>query len=192
MAVFGETRWRWIAGFTWPLTVMAMVAACSSDDGHAARGTGGTSGQGGDAGHSSGKGGRGGNGNDSAGNGGSGDGGEPAAIGGAAGSTMEGGAGDGGSSAGGCVAGETTCIENTPATCEQGEWVSGEACSGELPACSNGVCAAAKLSGGFVSVAPVTDAAGDVRVTDQRFEMAPTTCGTVAGKKVCVTGGIRP
>jgi hypothetical protein len=65
-------------------------------------------------------------------------------------------------------------------------------CSGNTPACSNGVCAAATVTGGIVSVAPLAAQSGSIQLVEQAFEVLPTVCGTVAGSKVCVTGGIRP
>jgi hypothetical protein len=91
-----------------------------------------------------------------------------------------------------CYEGDKKCVGNTPATCQSGVWVNGSACAGATSACSNGVCAAAMVTGGIVSVAPLATQSGSIRLVDQAFETAPTICGTVAGKKVCVTGGIRP
>ena len=68
----------------------------------------------------------------------------------------------------------------------------GDECSGALPACSNGTCASARVLGGIVTLAPVTGANGAVRVVEQSFNIARTSCGLVAGGQVCVTGGIKP
>jgi hypothetical protein len=91
-----------------------------------------------------------------------------------------------------CEEGAAICIDNAPATCKDDAWVTSDTCSGNLPACSNGVCALAKIVGGIVSVAPIAAPAGAVRLVDQSFHVAPTTCGKVAGNDICVTGGIRP
>lgn len=91
-----------------------------------------------------------------------------------------------------CAFNQTTCIGNAPATCNAGSWVVGKECSGALPACSNGACANARVLGGIVTLAPVTGAKGAVRVVDQSFNIAGTSCGLVAGGQVCVTGGIKP
>jgi len=91
-----------------------------------------------------------------------------------------------------CAFNQTTCIGNAPATCSAGSWVVGDECAGSLPACSNGICASARVLGGIVTVAPETGAKGAVRVVEQSFNIARTSCGLVAGKQVCVTGGIKP
>lgn len=91
-----------------------------------------------------------------------------------------------------CAFNQTTCIGNAPATCSAGSWVVGDECSGALPACSNGTCASARVLGGIVTLAPVTGANGAVRVVEQSFNIARTSCGLVAGEQVCVTGGIKP
>lgn len=91
-----------------------------------------------------------------------------------------------------CASNQTTCIGNAPATCSAGSWVVGDECSGALPACSNGTCASARVLGGIVTLAPVTGANGAVRVVEQSFNIAGTSCGLVAGEQVCVTGGIKP
>ena len=91
-----------------------------------------------------------------------------------------------------CAFNQTTCIGNAPATCSEGTWVVGDECSGALPACSNGTCASARVVGGIVTVAPLTGAKEAVRVVEQSFNIARTSCSLVAGKEVCVTGGINP
>jgi hypothetical protein len=91
-----------------------------------------------------------------------------------------------------CAFDQTTCIGNAPATCSAGSWVVGDECSGALPTCSNGTCASARVLGGIVTLAPVTGANGAVRVVEQSFNIARTSCGVVAGEQVCVTGGIKP
>ena len=91
-----------------------------------------------------------------------------------------------------CAFDQTTCIGNAPATCSAGSWVVADECSGALPACSNGTCASARVLGGIVTLAPVTGADGAVRVVEQSFNIAGTSCGLVAGQQVCVTGGISP
>jgi hypothetical protein len=91
-----------------------------------------------------------------------------------------------------CAFDQTTCIGNAPATCSAGSWVVGDECAGALPTCSNGTCASARVLGGIVTLAPVTGANGAVRVVEQSFNIARTSCGVVAGEQVCVTGGIKP
>lgn len=91
-----------------------------------------------------------------------------------------------------CAVNETTCVGNAPATCNAGSWVVADECSGALPVCSNGTCASARVLGGIVTLAPLPDANGAVRVVEQSFNIAGTSCGLVAGEQVCVTGGIKP
>lgn len=109
----------------------------------------------------------------------------------------EGGAGPNDGSAGAftqpdCAMFQTTCMGNAPATCRNGSWMVGAECSGALPACSNGVCASARVLGGIVTVAPRVGVQGAARVVNQSFEMQPTSCGLVGGQQVCVSGGIKP
>ncbi|HEY6079719.1 MAG TPA: hypothetical protein VIW29_12980 [Polyangiaceae bacterium] len=91
-----------------------------------------------------------------------------------------------------CEEGSAICVENAPTTCRDDAWVKGDTCSGNLPACSNGVCALARIVGGLVDIAPLAGQAGAIRLVDHSFHVAPTTCGKVAGNDICVTGGIRP
>lgn len=91
-----------------------------------------------------------------------------------------------------CLSGAGMCAANRPSKCVSGTWVPGEPCTGQTPACSNGVCAAARLTGGIVTVATGVLTAGNVRLVDHGLEYTATTCGMIAGKEVCVVGGIRP
>ncbi|MEO7035634.1 MAG: hypothetical protein ABI548_17045 [Polyangiaceae bacterium] len=93
-----------------------------------------------------------------------------------------------------CAADTKTCNGNTPSLCVGGAWLSQTACSGQTPACSNGICAAGTVSGGIITVSDgvLAPAAGGVHLAEHGFEYNPTTCGMVVGKQVCVSGGIRP
>jgi hypothetical protein len=91
-----------------------------------------------------------------------------------------------------CREGEGRCVDNRPSTCRGGAWEDDPPCTGTTPACSNGICALASVNGGIASVVLPSVRAGTVRLVDSAFEVSATTCGTVAGGKVCVTGGIRP
>jgi predicted transcriptional regulator len=65
-------------------------------------------------------------------------------------------------------------------------------CPASKPACSNGACAVATLSGGIVTVSDGVLSTSTVRLVEHGLEYTQTTCGTVGTQKVCVTGGIRP
>jgi hypothetical protein len=110
---------------------------------------------------------------------------------GAAGETGE--AGAAGAPPVGCIDDSLRCADNTtPSKCVAGIWVDQEPCSAAKPACSNGVCAAATLFGGVVTVADSVLSTSSVRLVEHGLEYTQTTCGTVGAQKVCVTGGIRP
>lgn len=120
-------------------------------------------------------------------------------VGGAAGSA----AGSGGSSAGdgsgvkggetqapagSCGAGERRCSGDVPQGCEDGEWVSEDACP-KGQACSGaGVCSAFRFVGGvdtFAQTAPV-DGTGLV-LRNQTLRAGLRACA----EKLCVTGDVR-
>ena len=124
----------------------------------------------------------------------------PSDPGGQAGDT--GGAGEGGGAGEAGAAGASTpicvndsfgCADNTtPSKCVDGSWIDQEPCPASKPACSNGFCAAAAISGGIVTVSDGVLETSSVRLVDHGLEYTQTTCGTVGTQKVCVTGGIRP
>jgi hypothetical protein len=91
-----------------------------------------------------------------------------------------------------CAADSVQCAGATPQSCQNGHWINGTTCGGATPACSGGVCAAAKLVGGILTVANGGLSAGGIRLVRHGFEFASKTCGTVGGSRVCLTGGIRP
>jgi hypothetical protein len=93
----------------------------------------------------------------------------------------------------GCVNDSVRCADNsTPSLCVAGTWVDQAACPAATPACSNGVCAAATLSGGIVTVSSGVLSTSTVHLVEHGLEYTQTVCGTVAGQQVCVSGGIRP
>jgi len=93
----------------------------------------------------------------------------------------------------GCVNNSLRCADNTtPSKCVDGTWVDQDPCTAAKPACSNGVCAAATLSGGIVTVSDGVLSTSTVRLVEHGLEYTQTVCGTVGTQKVCVTGGIRP
>jgi hypothetical protein len=93
----------------------------------------------------------------------------------------------------GCVNDSVRCADNsTPSLCVDGTWVDQAACPAATPACSNGVCAAATLSGGIVTVSNGVLSTSTVHLVEHGLEYTQTVCGTVAGQQVCVSGGIRP
>ena len=108
-----------------------------------------------------------------------------------------GGAGDGGAieagGAGACVNSILRCADNsTPSKCVAGAWVDQPACAAPTPACSNGICAVATLSGGLITVSDGVLSNNEIHLVEHGLEYAPAVCGTVSGQKICVTGGIRP
>jgi len=93
----------------------------------------------------------------------------------------------------GCVNDSLRCTDNsTPSKCVAGAWVDQDPCPASKPACSNGVCAVATLSGGIVTVSDGVLSTSAVHLVEHGLEYTQTTCGTVGTQKVCVTGGIRP
>jgi len=82
------------------------------------------------------------------------------------------------------------CNENTPLACQDGAWVELPACSGATPACSNGSCSLAVLTGSFATVSAPLSAAGDIRLAEQGLEYLPSSCAQ--DQTICVTGGIYP
>ena len=93
----------------------------------------------------------------------------------------------------GCVNDSLRCTDNsTPSKCVAGIWVDQDPCPALKPACSNGVCASATLSGGILTVSDGVLSTSTVRLVEHGLEYTQTTCGTVGTQKVCVTGGIRP
>ena len=133
--------------------------------------------------------------------------GESANGGDASGGTANGGDANGGSANGGigelagagdeagasgCVSGSLRCADNrTPSKCVDGVWLDQAACEAATPACSNGVCAFATLSGGL-SVVDGALSNSKIYLVEHGLELAPPICGTVSGQNICVTGGIRP
>jgi hypothetical protein len=93
-----------------------------------------------------------------------------------------------------CLADSAQCENDTPVLCVASKWSKQSPCGGNKPACSNGVCAAARGSGGIITMSSgvLTGSAGNVRLVDHGFERMPRTCGTVKTERVCVTGGITP
>jgi hypothetical protein len=94
-----------------------------------------------------------------------------------------------------CAVGSQTCHGNTPSSCVDGSWVDDSSpCSGTLSACTNGVCGAAKLVGGIVTVADgvLTQTPSGVHLVEHGLEYNGVSCGTANGGQVCVSGGIRP
>jgi hypothetical protein len=93
----------------------------------------------------------------------------------------------------GCTNDALRCADNsTPSKCIAGAWIDQDPCPASKPACSNGVCAVATLSGGIVTVSDGVLSTSTVHLVEHGLEYTQTTCGTVGTKKVCVTGGIRP
>lgn len=90
-----------------------------------------------------------------------------------------------------CVDGRRRCVEDIPEECEDGAWIADEPCSGNTPACSNGVCAAARLSGSLVTVQSLLPS-GSVRLRDHGFLTLPRTCSEIDGETLCLIGGFRP
>jgi hypothetical protein len=102
-------------------------------------------------------------------------------------------AGAAGASNPGCVNDSLRCADSsTPSKCVGGVWVDQDPCPALKPACGNGVCAAATLSGGIVTVSDGVLSTSTVRLVEHGLEYTQTTCGMVGTQKVCVTGGIRP
>jgi hypothetical protein len=94
--------------------------------------------------------------------------------------------------ASGCVSGTLRCADNrTPSKCVDGVWLDQPACEAATPACSNGVCAFATLSGGL-SVVDGALSNRKIYLVEHGLELAPPVCGTISSQKICVTGGIRP
>ena len=127
-------------------------------------------------------------------------GGKPSNSGGEAGEAggngEAGGTGEAGAAAAtnpGCVDDSLRCSDSTtPSKCVAGSWIDQDPCPAAKPACSNGVCAAATLSGGIVTVADGALSTSSVRLVESGLEYTQTTCGTVGTEEVCVSGGIRP
>lgn len=131
--------------------------------------------------------------------GGADSGGEPSGggngLGGVAGGPgCEGACGGGGAvEVGQCLSGALRCLDNkTPSLCAGGEWIDQPSCSQPTPACNSGVCSAATLSGGLVAVSEGVLFNSEFRLADQGLGYGPPICGTVSGRNVCVSGGIRP
>lgn len=92
-----------------------------------------------------------------------------------------------------CINDSLRC-ENSmvPSKCVEGVWIDQAPCPVSKPACSNGVCAAATLTGGIVTVSNGVLSTSNVRLVEHGLEYTQTTCGMVGTQNVCVTGGIRP
>jgi hypothetical protein len=92
-----------------------------------------------------------------------------------------------------CLNDDTRCDpDNTPSKCVNNVWTPQTPCGGQMPACSGGVCAAAKLLGGIVTVGTPVLSGTSVRLVDHGLEYTPTICGTVNSQMLCLSGGIRP
>jgi hypothetical protein len=88
---------------------------------------------------------------------------------------------------------DTRCDpDNTPSKCVNNAWTPQTPCSGQMPACSGGMCAAAKLLGGLVTVGTPVLSNTSVRLVDHGLEYTPTICGTLNSQMLCLSGGIRP
>jgi hypothetical protein len=57
------------------------------------------------------------------------------------------------------------------------------------PTCDGGACSGYRVRGGFVSGNSATS--GALRVSEQRIEGMPVSCGDVHGTQLCVRGGVR-
>ena len=175
------------------LAACVLLAACGvserkvHEDTNSVAGSGGTS-AGGDEGGAS-VGGK--TTNNSSGSGG--EAGESGSTGDAGESGSAGEAGSAGATNPGCVNDSLRCDDSsTPSKCVAGVWIPQAPCPAAKPVCSNGVCAAATLSGGIVTVSDGVLSTSTVRLAEHGLEYTGTTCGTLAAQKVCVTGGIRP
>ena len=92
-----------------------------------------------------------------------------------------------------CETGSARCgTSDTPEVCQNGAWVQQPRCKGAAPTCSFGVCGNAVVAGGTVTVEDGVLSAASFHLVEHGFEFSPTTCGTIVGQKVCVTGGLRP
>jgi hypothetical protein len=92
-----------------------------------------------------------------------------------------------------CLNDDTRCDpDNTPSKCVNNAWTPQTPCGGQTPACSGGVCAAAKLLGGIVTVGAPVLSNTSVRLVDHGLEYTPTICGTLNSQMLCLSGGIRP
>jgi hypothetical protein len=81
---------------------------------------------------------------------------------------------------------------NTPSICVEHHWALQTPCGGDKPACSNGICAAAKLTGGVVTVGTPVLRNTNVRLVEHGLEYTASMCAMVQSKMICVSGGIRP
>ena len=91
-----------------------------------------------------------------------------------------------------CASDTKRCDGNTPSICMNGNWVDQSPCAGTAPACSNGVCGAARLVGTVVTVAQTGATGTGARLVEHGLVSTQTQCGTVAGQMICVSGGIAP
>src|SRR5882724_3652514 len=100
-----------------------------------------------------------------------------------AGANDSAGAGDA-AGTGGCASGSLRCADNrTPSKCVDGVWLDQPACEAATPACSNGVCAFATLSGGL-SVVDGALSNSKIHLVEHGLELTPPVCGTVSGQKI--------
>ncbi|MGC4092731.1 MAG: hypothetical protein QM756_33590 [Polyangiaceae bacterium] len=90
-----------------------------------------------------------------------------------------------------CITGSVKCQGDTPVACVASTWVLGAPCTGSAAACSNGVCAAARLRGGIVDVAPLPAPATGLRLRGATLNTVQPTCGVVAGQPLCVRGAVQ-
>ncbi|HEY2410547.1 MAG TPA: hypothetical protein VGI10_31305 [Polyangiaceae bacterium] len=82
--------------------------------------------------------------------------------------------------------------DNTPSQCINNTWTPQTPCGGQTPACSNGMCAGAKLNGSIVTVSTAVLSNTSVRLAEHGLEYTPTICGNLPSGTVCVSGGLRP
>lgn len=157
------------------LFALAVIAACGASDRRVDVDAGGEGGDG--SGNAAGRGASAGNGDPSAGAG------DASGEGGASG------AGPGGSVP--CENEALRCLGDSPERCDDGVWVTEPTCGGDTPVCSNGVCAPMKIHGSISTVATATLGVS-IRLVDHGFLVLPTSCATVRGAEVCVTGELRP
>jgi hypothetical protein len=92
-----------------------------------------------------------------------------------------------------CEPGERGCDGNTPRECNsRNEWVLEEQCGGSTKVCSGeGVCVPYRLLNAGIDSFGVRPAEGAIVLKEQTLSAAPRTCGMVAGREICVTGGVR-
>ena len=92
-----------------------------------------------------------------------------------------------------CEPGERGCDGNFPRECNnKNEWVLEEECGGATKVCAGeGECVAYRLLNAGIDSFGVRPAEGAIVLKEQTLSAAPRSCGTVKGKEICVTGGVR-